>query len=326
MSESRLKRLSAAVQGWGKNPAVQRAGRIIGPLIIASVIGYMVWKLSRIGWAEVLGALPSSPLFYSLFIVRFLIIPAAEVLIYQRVLALPLWRRFGVFLRKRAYNFGFVELSGEAYFAHWAVTRQKLDKGLVLHALKDVNLLSALASNTATVALVLALLLSGRLGGIGTQNPDMPLYVGGSILLCLLLAVGFLLLWRRLIRIGIGDALYVLTVHFARLLAMLGTQALLYWMVLPGVGFDSWLIFLTLNMVIFRIPFLPNKELVFLALSLTLLDQVDASEAAVAGLFVAMGAMGQVLNLAAYLGTVASGKREDGPTSREGRAADRDQV
>ena len=69
-----LKSMASAVQNrWlalRDRDDVQRGLKFIQYGLLALIVVYLVFKLSRVGWLEVLGALPESPWFYFFFLLR----------------------------------------------------------------------------------------------------------------------------------------------------------------------------------------------------------------------------------------------------------------
>lgn len=54
---------------------VQRALKIIRYAIFAGVVAYLIYRLTNVGWGDVLENLPQSPWFYIFFLLRFLALP-----------------------------------------------------------------------------------------------------------------------------------------------------------------------------------------------------------------------------------------------------------
>ena len=84
---------------------------------------------------------------------------------------------------------------------------------------------------------------------------------------------------------------------------MLLFQALQWAIILPEVPFDTWVLFLTAQLVLTRVPFLPNTDLLYVGLGLTLASYIDAPMAVIAGMFLASGALFQLANLIAFIVT-----------------------
>ncbi|MFQ5563124.1 MAG: hypothetical protein ACE5FO_06100 [Parvularculaceae bacterium] len=291
--------------------------------LLVLVVAYLVYRLSRIGWLEVLRSLPGSPWFYVFFLMRFLALPVSELAIYELIWNTPLVRHFPVFVRKRVYNFAVLGYSGEAFLSLWARRRLPLVDRDILIGIKDNNLLSALTSNVATVVLIVALAVSGGLKAGLDALPGS----GALFLLAFLsasgLAIAVIAFRRRLIALPDGIMPRLLAIHGARQTVILFLHAAMYAAALPGAPFGVWLIFLALQLVLSRIPFLPNQDLVFLGAALSLAPLVGASEAAVAGMLIAEAGLSQILNFGLFFATAPIARRALAPIpadiSRPGR-------
>jgi len=219
-----------------------------------------------------------------------------------------IWKRslsgsFPAFLRRRVYNFGVVGYSGEAYFILWARQNLGLSGAQAFSGVKDSNILSALASNTATIVLLAVFFLSEQFQSFLAAVPAAKVYVIiaaviGGVMVPLVLRFS-----NRLIALPRRDAQIVFTIHTVRLLVVLFLQAAQWAVALPEAPFGVWLTFLTAYLVLTRIPFLPNKDLMFAALAISLAGMVNMPEVAIAGLFLAGGALTQIANAAIYAAT-----------------------
>ena len=270
--------------------------------LTVAVVAYLLWKLTDIGWSEVLASVPQSPWFYVLFLAMFLALPASEVLIYNRVWRVSHWPRFSAYLIKRVLNFGVVAYSGEAYFYTWAKSRSELAGKAVMSAVKDVNILSGLSSNTCTVFMLGLFFLLGPREVMEASGLSLTGPIAVFVILSIVLIVVVVRFHNHVLAVSRSDAVWVTGVHTIRLLGIMALQAAQWAVALPMVGFGTWFFFLTMQLVVTRIPFLPNKELVFMGASLTLLSAVDAPEATVAAMFLVSGALSQVANVGIVLG------------------------
>ncbi|MEM6852440.1 MAG: hypothetical protein AAF527_11965, partial [Pseudomonadota bacterium] len=234
---------------------------------------------------------------------RFTALPLFELLIYQRLWSTPLWRSLPVFIRKRVYNFAVVGYSGEAYLCLWGRRQQGLDERAVLLAVKDSNILSALASNALTVLLVGAMAYTGQLKEIASASPGVEIYffAGAGLAGFLVAAVAYFR--RQVLTAPPDDARFVLGIHFTRLLFVQTLLAAQYAVAIPGAPITAWLMFLAAQLVLDRIPLLPNKDLLFVGLGLAMSGLIDAREAAIAGVLIANSALLQVTNLALFAAT-----------------------
>ena len=277
------------------------------------VIGFLAYRLTEIGWAEVGRSLPQTVWFYVLFAGQYLAIPATELVIYRRV-----WHRrdganMPVLLRKRVLNFGVLGYLGEAYFALWVRQTLGAVKPPALSTVKDVDVLSAIASNVATIVLVIAFLLTGQLQAFVASTPGFLKYFSIFAGIVAIAIVGVIVFRRRILSLETRTLAFVAACHAIRLIVIFALQVGQWAVVLPMVPMTTWLVFLTAQMVMTRIPFLPSQDLMVLGLGVALSSVVDVPAIAVAGMFVAAGALSQIANLVIFGWTSVAGYRTAAP-------------
>jgi hypothetical protein len=262
---------------------------------LALVVAFVAWKLWEIGWRETLRDLPTSPWFYLIHLANFAVLPLTEQRIYAMIWDRPI--ALVALLRKRALNNSVLGYSGDLSFYWWARTRLRLPDKQLLAGIKDSSVLSGIAGTLATLALVAAFAATGQAGVFGTvlRGHERGLIVGGVILV---LAVPLAWRFRKLIvHVPARLAATVFGIHLARVLLTIVLQALQWWAGLPGVPVETWLLFLTVQAVIGQLPLLPNRELLFLAVSLELVRGVGVEASALSALMVATALVKQLLNL-----------------------------
>lgn len=268
--------------------------------VVAGVIYLMARKLMEIGWQDVWQALPTTPWFYVFFLGMYLAQPIAEWLVYQRLWGTAVKRRFDIFLRMRIYNFALVSYAGEAFLALWAHRHLAKRGRQVMSSVKDSSILSGLASNSFTLILLALFFFTGQLETLTNADPSYGRYLGFAVAIGLILIPLVIKFHGRILAISPDVSRYVFLVHLVRLIAVLLLQTGQWAVVFPEVAISTWLLILTAQMVLTRIPFLPNTDLLFAALGLTLIGYIDGPEAAVAGMFLASGAIAQILNLGLF--------------------------
>jgi len=292
--------------------------------IVALVLFYILQSLSEIGWRDVWAAFPTSPLFYAMFLAMYFALPIGEWLVYRTLWGEAVKRRFDLFLRMRIYNLALVSYAGEAFLAIWAHRNLAQSGKAVVSAVKDSNILSALASNTFTVMLLAAFFFTGQLGLLVDADPNFERYIGLTLAVGALLIPGVLLFRGKILALSGRDAKRVFGIHLCRLVCVLLLQAGQWALLFPNVPFDTWLLLLTAQMVLTRVPFLPNTDLLFMGLGITLMGYIDGVEAEIAGMFLATGALSQLLNLGGFLITGLSlrgAQPEDAPTETSSELA-----
>jgi len=287
------------------------AGRkLLSILLSLSILAYLAHAVSDIGWGEVWDVLPSNPLFYVLVAMSYMATPVAEYIIFRRWWPLtPV--ALAIFSKKRVLNEAIFGYSGDAYLFIWA--REKLGARDVgagpLAAVKDVAITSALAGNAATL-LMLGLALS--MGG----GPAVEQAFSGGAMKSVGLGFGFvisvsffiLLFSRKVLSLSARENTIVFFLHCARL--MIGSALLLlaWFVALPDVAVGTWIVLGALRMVVTRLPFLPNKELLFAAIGVSL---TGAAAPEVAALMAAAGALHMLGHVLSYAGASFAESRGD---------------
>ena len=301
--QRRASRLIESLRAIARRPIVKRAMTLVQYGLLACVVVYLIIRLSKVGWGEVIDELPASPFFYAIFVLRYLALPLSEIPTYELVWRRPLWRHFTAFLRKRVYNFAVMGYSGEGFFTLWARRNLNLSDREILVGVKDNNLISALVSNIATAALVLALFFTGHLQEQLDALPGSAVLFGLAFASAFSLAIAVIVFRRQIMDLPAGLMPRLVAINAARILLVLTLHALLYWSALPGPPIEAWFIFIALQLVLSRVPFVPNLDIVFLTAAIHLAKAVDVPEAAIAGMLVAEAGLSQIFNFALFLAT-----------------------
>lgn len=231
--------------------------RMFGIAMSIIVLAAAIWQMRSVSLGELRMLVPSQPLFWLVFSISYLVGPVSDWIIFRR-----LWHigpaAFGALIRKLIYNELLVGYIGEVYFYSWARRHLPLAAS-PFGAVKDVAVLSAVVGNVLTLAflatafpLLRLLPLHDHATAIGWS---LAFVIGSS------LAV---MAWRGAIfsldRIELG---FVTTAHVARVLVTTALSALLWHLVLPDTPIGWWLLLATIRLLISRLPFVPNKDLVF---------------------------------------------------------------
>ena len=278
--------------------------RIINSLrfiIALTIIGFLLFRLTEIGWGEVLQGLPKTALFYMLFFANYFTLPFAETFIYRPLWQTKFWSIFPALVRKRVLNASVLSYSGEVGLIFWARSNVRIPNLEILTNIRDVNLLSVLVANMMMFVLLVFVFASGAADDLINLDDTLAPKIGLVILGC----AGFTLLFfkfrKHIFSLSTSRASKIFLIHCARVFTTHCLQAAIWWSALPEISLMTWVLFLAIISVLSRLPFLPNLDLVFLALSLSLTGLIDAPEAAVAGMFFAGTALGQISNLLSFV-------------------------
>lgn len=306
------------IKRFRAQPVTKRVLAVGHWVILGLISAYLIYRLSKLGVLDVLRALPQSPWFYAFFFLRYLTLPVAETAAYEIVWDRPLVRYFPAFIRKRVWNNAVAGYSGEGFLTLWARRQLGLTDLQALIGVKDNNIISSLAANLATVTLVLSLALAGGLRAALNVMPGAGLLFGASFLAAAIVSAAVLLFRKRLIALSEEKRRKVLAIHLVRQVVTITLFASMYAAALPGAHFGSWLLFIALQLVITRIPFLPNQDLVYLTAALSFASLIGAREEDVAGMLVAEAGLSLIVNFVLFFATVYLARRGIEPNPSAG--------
>lgn len=225
------------------------------------------------------------PAFWLAFLGMYFTLPVADLIIFRGLWGLPL-QGFGPILRKRIGNELFLSYSGEVYFYFWARRRTGLTSA-PFGAIKDVNILSALVANFATLALLW--LAWPYMTGLFSDRFDAIIW--GSIALVLALTMIAFFFRARLFTLSRQQLVWVALVHLARIALTTALLGLVWHLAMPDGPIGLWLELSALRLVVMRLPMLPSKDLVFTGIAIFLFgseDEIAVLIALTTGLTLAM--------------------------------------
>jgi len=255
-------------------------------------------RLTALGWGEIWTARPSNPVFYILLVLQFFLQPFGDYLVYRN-----LWGRantppMAVILRKRLLNTFMLDYSGEAFFYFWAQARLKLAPGMLVHGIKDSNVLSGGAGLVMVYVMVLLLLATGGLqvpAGLSIPNGHQGwLYVlAGAV--PLILCAGLVLGRRKLTALSASQIATTFGIHFTRSALVLAVEFGLWELsgALPSAV--ACLQFVALRLVVTRLPLVPNKDLIFVGAGIAAAGVTKLAVTPVATVLVILAAADLVL-------------------------------
>ncbi|MGB3722335.1 MAG: hypothetical protein WA979_05885 [Pacificimonas sp.] len=256
----------------------------LGLVFSAALFIAIVIEMTSGGLEAFRGALPTTPAFYIAFALGYMTLPVFDWLIFRHLWGLPL-AGLTPLIKKRVANDVLFGYSGEGYFYLWLKARP----GITAHpfgAIKDVSILSALAGNAMTFALLLAAF--PMIGDLTFAIEPQLLLGSGAILIGISLAV--LIFRRQLFTLAAPDLWPSFILHLVRITLSTLFLALAWYFALPEVDAAYWVLFAALRLLINRLPLIPSKDLLFAAAAIFLTDKGDAMGNVVAmsaGLFLA---------------------------------------
>lgn len=235
-------------------------------LTVAMVIGLAHALFDR-GLAGLTRSVPADPRFWLCFALFYMALPVGDFLIFRRLWGIPMAGLVAL-TKKRIANDVIVNYTGEAYFYAWARARAKF-VAAPFGAIKDVSILSAMAGNVITLAMLVVALPLGR----GLLTPDQ-FHTGlWSTALLVAISAPFLIFSRRVFSLPRRQLWQVFALHCGRVIASSSFTALAWHYALPSVSLGMWLFLAAGRLLVSRLPFVPNKELLFFTFATLLIGQ-----------------------------------------------------
>ena len=260
------------------------------PLALLVIIGH---RLTVLGWRDIWQARPANIGFYLLLVAQFFLQPLGDYFVYRGLWGRGATPSMAVILRKRVMNTFMLDYSGEAFFYFWAQRNLTLAPGMLVHGIKDSNLLSGGAS------LVMVWLLGVILLAVGGFNlPALPgngwLYVLLGVV-PLIACVVLVLAHRKVTVLSRRQLATTFGIHFLRVCLVLGIEFGLWQLsgALPSAL--ASLQYVALRLVITRLPMVPNKDLIFVGAGIAAAGATAASVTPVATVLVILAAADLIL-------------------------------
>lgn len=235
---------------------------IAGVLTIAMIIG-LARQLLKSGLHGLDQATPDHWLYYVAFALLYMSPPIGDYIIFRKLWRIPL-DGLGALMKKRIANEVVLGYSGEAYFYAWARQRAQM-VAAPFGAVKDVMILSAMAGNLMTLGMT-ALALPWL-----PQQYVHPMMIGMGVVV--VMSLPFLIFSRRVFSLDRKTLWWVFGVHVGRLAASSLLIAFAWHFALPGIAIGAWLVLSATRMMVSRLPFIPNKDLVFSTVTIALLGE-----------------------------------------------------
>ncbi|WP_445190834.1 hypothetical protein ACT009_09390 [Sphingomonas sp. Tas61C01] len=243
---------------------------IIGAIVTIAMLVGLGRDLFGAGLAGLGRAVPRNPAFYVAFAALYITPPLVDYVIFRRLWNIPL-AGFVALIKKRIANDVVMGYSGETYFYAWARARAHL-VAAPFGAVKDVSILSAIAGNTITLAMIAIALPVVR----GLIPAEMMRYVYGSLLVIVATSLPFFVFSKRVFSLARETLWWVFSMQCLRIVAGALLLALAWHFALPGVSIGLWM-FLTAGRLLFsRLPMLPNKDLLFANFAILFIGQDQA--------------------------------------------------
>ncbi len=266
----------------------RRGRRILRIARISFTIGiilFIVWQLREVEFRSVLQGLPRNPGFYVLLVVLYILLPTIQFLAYRVVWDFRPGHAIRAFIKKRILNREVLGYSGEVYIFAWARDHIAMSNRSLMECIRDMNIISAVASTLTAVLLLAFFALEGQVNVrnlIGeTQTAVLIGGIGGTLILLVIVFTRrkwlFSMPWKQT-RIIFG-------LHVARVLVRQVLEITMWHFAMPGVSIETWFTYAAASIVVYRLPFIPNQDLLMTGVAVSIAGVMGVSEAHILALF-----------------------------------------
>lgn len=243
---------------------------ILGALLSLAMVVGLGMELFGEGLLALERSVPTHPGFYVCFLLLYMSPPTFDYVIFRRLWRIPFSGLIALH-KKRIANEVVFGYSGEAFFYAWARQRMKM-VAAPFGAVKDVSILSAIAGNAITLAMiVVALPFASDL-----LTPDQFRTLAWSTAIIIGMSLPFLLFSRRVFSLERRELWWVFGIHCLRLICGSTLIALAWHFAMPEVSIGMWLFLAAGRLLVSRLPLVPSKDLLFANFAIILIGQGEA--------------------------------------------------
>lgn len=240
---------------------------VLAALLTLAMVTGITYQLFGAGLNGLERSIPRDPRFFLCFAALYLSPPTGDYIIFRKLWHIPA-AGFAALIKKRIANEVVVNYSGDAYFYAWARERATMTAA-PFGAIKDVSILSAIAGNAMTLAMIaIALPL-----GYALLTTAQLYQLSWSAVLVVLISLPFLLFSRRVFSLPRGTLWWVFGIHCLRLIAGSVLVALTWHYAMPDVAIGIWLFLAAGRLLVSRLPLVPNKDLLFASIAILLIGR-----------------------------------------------------
>ncbi len=267
-------------------------------MLLTSIITYLLYNLSKIGWPDILAALPSSPVFYALSIAMFFTPIFAEMAAFKVVTDSKIAISCKVFIRKHVLNKAVLTYSGEAYLAQ-QLTKTKdinIKRGVII--IKDLALIRTFVANLWVVLLVLFAVILGRSEVIAHVAQSHPAILASAIVISLGISIGAVMFFSKLTNLAYKTGAKTAAIFLLRSTVVAAILVAQWSLAIPETALSVWCLFLVIFAVTRKSPI--GGELVFISVALSI-PGLTADSAALAAMLMTILALNQINYITAFI-------------------------
>lgn len=274
----------------------KRLTRWVRRAFTLGVLAIILWQLRKIGWSDVLTSLPGSPWFYLVFLVMFFLLPVVEARIYGMIWKLPFSATISATLRKRVYNKELFGYTGELFMFFWGQKNLDMPRHRVMHGVKDNTIVSSVTSTLVAFSVLGYFYFSGLVELPNVLREYSVVYVAAAALLVLVVVLVAIRFRKSILHLSARLLGTMAIIHLVRHLMILSLQILEWNVAMPEIPVQSWFTFLSVQLVISRIP-LPSSSFVFLGAGTHIAERVGIPMAPFFAMVAVHTVLDKLLNL-----------------------------
>lgn len=280
-----------------ENPRGRRILRIVRASFTISIVLFLVWQLRGVEFRSVFQGLPRNPGFYVILVAVYFLLPAIQFLAYRVVWDFRPGPAIRAFIKKRILNKDVLGYSGEVYIFAWARDHVKLPGRSLLECIRDMNIVSAVASTLVAVVLLAFFALEGQVNVRSLIGETQTGVLIGGIGITMILLLIVLTRRKWLFSMPWKTARIVFGLHIARVLVRQVLEISMWHLAMPEVSLKVWFTYASISIIVYRIPFIPNQDLLTMAVAVSIAGAMTVSEAHIAALFGAVALVNRLINL-----------------------------
>lgn len=269
-------------------------------VMLLSILAFLTYRLTVIGWADIWQAMPTSPLFYVLSLASFATPLIAEMSAFKAITKGKMKLPFKVFCRKHIFNKAVLSYSGEAYLTQRLSRLDKVEFRRAAILIKDLALFRTLAANLWVIILVLAAIIFGNADVLYKTALTSPGLVVTVSLICVMFCVAAVMFFKKITNISAALGARVTGIYLFRSLIVAIILTSQWSLAMPATSLSVWFIFLVIFSLTKKSPI--GGELVFASVALTL-PGLAADSSQIAAMLMSIIALNQLMYLCAFIAT-----------------------
>ncbi len=288
--QERLTELSTTRQG-------RRILRIARISFTVGIVSLLVWQLREMEFRSVFQGLPRNPWFYVLLVAVYFLLPTIQFLAYRVVWDFHPGPAIRAFIKKRILNKDVLGYSGEIYIFAWARDHVEMSSRSLMECVRDMNIISAVASTLIAVLLLAFFALKGQVNVQDLIGETQAVFLIGGISATLIILVIASTRRQWLFSMPWKATRIVFSLHVARVLLRHALEITMWHLAMSEVPIETWFTYAAVSVIVYRLPFIPNQDLLTMAVAVSIAGAMTVSETHIAALFGAVALVNRLINL-----------------------------